>query len=101
MVVPYSARRYRRALLLREPNGLMLAINPDFDTSRVVKFFPTEVWTGVEEIDEVEEDGDGSGLERLKAAFSGCVEFCVRLSKSNYQEILDSCRFSLITRSID
>lgn len=91
MVVPYSARRYRRALLLREPNGLMLAINPDFDTSRVVKFFPTEVWTGVEEIDEVEEDGDGSGLERLKAAFPGCVEICVRFSKSNYQEILDSC----------
>ena len=101
MMVPYSARRFRRALLLREPNGLMLAINPDFDISRVVNFFPTEVRTGVEEIDEVDEDGDGNGLERLKAAFPGCVEFCVRFSKSNYQEILDSCRFSLLARSID
>lgn len=100
MVVAYSARRYRRALLLREPNGLMLAINPDFDTSRVVKFFPTEVRTGVEEIDEVDEDGDGNGLERLKAAFPGFVEFCVRFSKSNYQEILDSCCFFLFVRSI-
>ena len=57
--------------------------------------------TGVEEIDEVDEDVDGNGLERLKAAFPGCVEFCVRFSKSNYQEILDSCRFSLLARSID
>ena len=57
--------------------------------------------TGVEEIDEVDEDGDGNGLERLKAAFPGCVEFCVRFSKSNYQEILDSFRFSLLARSID
>lgn len=100
MVVAYSVRRYRRALLLREPNGLMLAINPDFDTSRVGKFFPTEVRTGVEDIDEVDEDGDGNGIERLKAAFLGCVEFCVRFSKSNYQEILDSCHFFYLVRSI-